>query len=135
MSRAVGCQVKPFREIHEEGANIFGEDEEQVRGTGSLANMALVVLSRDPERLWLSSIGGGLTADLEKDLNQMNEKMQQELPSLSSNSSRIIAKGSGHYIQLDRPDVVIEAVHKVVDQCRQHQASSQFPTQNSQMLR
>ena len=47
--------------------------------------MPLVVLSRDPERLWISSIGGGIIVEVEveKELNQMNEKMQEELPSLS----------------------------------------------------
>jgi hypothetical protein len=59
-----------------------------------------------------------LPADVEKDFNQANEAMQEELARLSSASSRVIAKGSGHYIQIQRPDVVIEAVHNVVDQCR-----------------
>jgi pimeloyl-ACP methyl ester carboxylesterase len=114
MVRAVECQVKPFREIHEEWAN-FPQDGEQVRSTGSLGNRPLVVLSRDPQkRLW-----PGLSIDVEKEWDQAHDTMQEQLTHLSSNSSRVIAKGSGHYIQMEQPDLVIEAVHKVVDQCRQ----------------
>jgi len=113
MARAVGCQVNPFRETHEESAH-FHEDGEQVRATASLGDRPLVVVSRDPEQLWMT----GLPTDVEKDFNQTSEAMQEELPRLSSDSSRVIAKGSGHYIQIDRPDVVVEAIRKVVDQCR-----------------
>ena len=45
--------------------------------------------------------------------------MQDELGQLSNHSSHVIAKNSGHYIQLDRPDLVIEAVRNVVDHARQ----------------
>ncbi len=44
--------------------------------------------------------------------------MQQELSQLSSRGTRTIAKNSGHYIQLDRPYVVVEAVRRVVEQVR-----------------
>ena len=111
-ARAVGCRVSPFHETHEESAH-FLEDGEQVRAAGSLGNRPLVVVSRDPEKLWTE-----LPTDVEKDFNQANEAMQEELARLSSASSRVIAKGSGHYIQIQRPDVVTEAVHNVVDQCR-----------------
>ena len=117
MARAVGCRVSPFRESHEESVH-FREDGEQVRAAGSLGNRPLVVVSRDPLKLWTE-----LPTDVEKDINQANEAMQQELARLSSASSRVIAKGSGHYIQIQRPDVVIEAVHKVVEQCRQKSGS------------
>ena len=112
MARAVGCRLNPFRETREESAN-FREDGEQVRAIGSLGNKPLVVVSRDPETLWT-----GLPTDVEKDFNKSHEAMQEELTSLSSESYRIIAKGSGHYVQIERPDVVIEAVRDIVDQCK-----------------
>lgn len=118
MVRAVECQVKPFREIHAEWATV-DESAAQVRATGSLGNMPLVVLSRDPDRA-----EPGLPASVAKPMNQAWEQMQEELTHLSSNRARVIAKGSGHYIQIDRPDLVIEAVDKVVQQCRKPQAGS-----------
>ena len=45
--------------------------------------------------------------------------MQMELSHLSASGKLIIAKGSGHYIHNDRPDVVIEAIHQIVDRVRQ----------------
>ena len=53
--------------------------------------------------------------------DSVNEKIekewrerQSELANLSSNSEHIIVKNSGHYIQLDQPQVVIGAVKKMV---------------------
>ena len=71
MVRAVECQMKPYREIHEEHANIL-EDGEQLRATPSLGNMPLVVLSHDPEKALLPS--GILPKDDEKHFSQaLNE--------------------------------------------------------------
>ena len=53
--------------------------------------------------------------------------MQVELARLSTNSSRVIAKTSTHYIQFDRPDVVIEAVQKAVGQCKAAQRPAAQP--------
>jgi pimeloyl-ACP methyl ester carboxylesterase len=44
--------------------------------------------------------------------------MQEELARLSTRGTQTIAKNSGHYIQLDRPDVVIDAIRKMVDLVR-----------------
>jgi hypothetical protein len=53
--------------------------------------------------------------------------MQEELAKLSTHGTQTIAKGSSHYIQLDRPDVVIEGVRSVVDQVRAVQAPAVTP--------
>ena len=119
MARAVECQSKCFREVHEEWVN-SEEDANQVRATAPLRNIPLVVLSHDPEKLM-----PGVPSDVVKDLNEVWEPMQEELTHLSTNSSRVIAKGSTHYIQLDRPDVVIDAAKNVVDQCRAARAAPQ----------
>jgi len=120
MARTVECQRQCFREIHEEWAG-FDEDGDQLQATAPLGNMPPVVLSHDPDVLFLP----GLPADVARDVNKAWESMQQELARLSTNSSRVIAKGSSHYIQWDRPDVVIEAVQKVLGQCRAAQSASQ----------
>jgi pimeloyl-ACP methyl ester carboxylesterase len=112
MARTVECQRQYFREVHEEWAGT-DEDGDQLRATAPLGNMPLVVLSRDPDKLI-----PGVPADVARELKEAHESMQLELARLSTNSSRVIAKGSTHYIQFGRPDVVIEAVQKVVAQCR-----------------
>jgi pimeloyl-ACP methyl ester carboxylesterase len=39
---------------------------------------------------------------------------QAELASLTSHSHLVIASKSGHYIQLDQPDLVIRAIEKIL---------------------
>ena len=41
-------------------------------------------------------------------------ELQNELATRAPNASQVIAEGSGHYIQTDRPDLVIAAVRTVV---------------------
>jgi pimeloyl-ACP methyl ester carboxylesterase len=45
-------------------------------------------------------------------------KLQMELLSLSQNSKEIVAEKSGHFVIIDRPDVVIEAIRQVVQSVR-----------------
>ena len=61
---------------------------------------------------------GRAPADLAKSTNDAWEKMQEELSHLSTRGTQKIAKNSGHYIQIDRPDDVIEAVRNIVEQAR-----------------
>jgi pimeloyl-ACP methyl ester carboxylesterase len=44
-------------------------------------------------------------------------KLQQELTLLSKKSEIKLLEGSGHYIQYDQPEAVIEAVYQVVQRC------------------
>jgi hypothetical protein len=73
------------------------------------------VISHDP-----SLRNSSLSADVDRANNAAWEQMQEELSHLSAHGKLIIAKGSGHYIQNDRPDVVIEATHQIVDCVRQN---------------
>jgi hypothetical protein len=45
-------------------------------------------------------------------------QMQEELKLLSSDSHRIIAKGSGHYIEVDRADLINREVPVFIEQIR-----------------
>jgi len=44
---------------------------------------------------------------------------QSELLQLSSNSRQIIAANSGHNIQLDEPQVVVEAIRQMIERVRE----------------
>jgi pimeloyl-ACP methyl ester carboxylesterase len=54
--------------------------------------------------------------------------MQEEAKGLSGQSRRIIAEGSDHYIQNDRPDLVNREVASFVAMIRNHQP---FPNNRS----
>jgi pimeloyl-ACP methyl ester carboxylesterase len=45
-------------------------------------------------------------------------KLQNDLLSLSQNSKELIAENSGHFVIIDRPDVVIDAISRVVQSVR-----------------
>jgi pimeloyl-ACP methyl ester carboxylesterase len=47
-------------------------------------------------------------------------QLQTELLSLSLNSKQIVAEKSGHFVIIDRPDVVIDAVSQVVQSVRKN---------------
>jgi hypothetical protein len=44
--------------------------------------------------------------------------MQENLKKLSTRSRRIIVRGSGHYIQLNRPELIEREVPRFIEQMR-----------------
>jgi pimeloyl-ACP methyl ester carboxylesterase len=44
--------------------------------------------------------------------------LQRDLAGLSTSSAYRVVEGSGHFIQRDRPDVVVEAIREVVEAVR-----------------
>jgi len=120
MLRTVECRWGPWQEhVAEEGS--FEESAEGARRAGPLGNIPLVVLSHDPDKLYPVP---GRSPRSAKEMNPQWEELQSELAQLSTDSSRVIATGSGHYIQYDRPDLVIEAAKKLVEQTRKRRAIS-----------
>ena len=75
----------------------------------SFGNIPLVVLSHDPDKP-----SAEFPPDLAKSTNEAWEKMQEELAHLSTRGTQTIARNSAHYIQTDRPDIVIDAIHRIV---------------------
>lgn len=113
--RAVDCNFHSVRESVAE-LKAVSESAAQTAATGSLGDMPLVVLSHDPD-----TPQPDLPEDLVKPANDAWQQMQEELSHLSTRGKQVIARNSGHYIQLDRPDLVIKAVRSVVDQAREAQ--------------
>ena len=60
------------------------------------------------------SIKNNVDLDVVMAWNQMQENLKQ----LSTRSRRIIAKGSTHYIQGNRPDLIEREVPKFIEQIR-----------------
>ena len=117
--RAAECNFHNAREGVAESKAI-SESAAQAATAGKIGDMPLTVLSEDPNQPQPD-----LPEDLVKPASDAWQQMQDELAHLSSRGTRVIAKNSGHFIQLDRPDVVIEAVHKVVNQVRHAQSGTE----------
>ena len=103
---------------HEGGANCESVDllasGKEVHAAASFPPIPLVVLSADPYDREGSASGAGARAEME---------MQSSLAHLASNSRHVVVKNSGHFIQLDQPDVVIESIRMVVESARTHMQS------------
>jgi len=81
--------------------------DQQTANTGPYGELPVLILSHDPAR-------DGVVSD----------QAQEELKKLSMRSRQVIAKGSGHYIMFDRPDVVEREVPLFVEQIR---GTAQWP--------
>ena len=84
-------------------AELEGRDrsDQQTANTGPYGDLPVLILSHDPAK-------SGVVSD----------QSQEELKKLSARSRRVIAKGSGHYIMFDRPDVIEREVPLFVQQIR-----------------
>ena len=117
-ARAADCNWHSSREQLAE-MQAIPESATQAGATGSLGDLPLTVLSHDPEKP-----SSEMRADLAKSVNESWEKMQDELAHLSTRGIHVVAKNSSHYIQIDRPDVVIDSVRRMVEHARQSPTAS-----------
>jgi len=117
VERAAECNLHSAREAAEE-MRYFPESAAQAAAAGSLGDLPLAVLSHDPDKP-----STDLPPEVAKSANDAWDKMQEDLAHLSTRGTRTIANNSSHYIQIDRPDVVIDAIHKIVDEVRAPQSA------------
>jgi pimeloyl-ACP methyl ester carboxylesterase len=116
--RAAECNFHTVRESVAE-LKAVSESAAQAATTGKLGDMPLAVLSEDPDKPQPD-----LPEDLIKPASDAWQQMQNDLALLSTRSTHVIARNSGHFIQFDRPDLVIAAVRKIVDQARNAPSAS-----------
>jgi pimeloyl-ACP methyl ester carboxylesterase len=87
----------------------FKESFEQARKANWHADIPLVVLTAAN-----SGPGGeGPLASLAPKLEQIRLELQQDLVHRSAMGKQIIATRSGHFIQRDEPDLVVNAIHNI----------------------
>jgi hypothetical protein len=113
----VACSdTRWFEAARQEAASAWGiMAEGRAAQMGSLGDIPLIVLSRG--RGQMTKAPGVSAEDAEK-FNVAQNEMQIELAALSSRGKRIIAEQSGHYIQVEQPELVIEAIREVVQAAR-----------------
>lgn len=112
--RAATLQAEDL--CHEQFGSIDAEEDsfdrsgEETVHTGPYGAIPILILSNDPAKHGDER----RLADATKAWNQM----QEDLKKLSMRSRRIIAKGSTHYIQLDRPELIEREVPLFIQQIR-----------------
>jgi pimeloyl-ACP methyl ester carboxylesterase len=82
----------------------------------SLGEVPLVVLSHGQPMAM-----PGLADEVNQANEQLWQELQAELAGLSSRGRLVVAEGSGHYIQLEQPQLVIDAIGQVVASRRNEQ--------------
>jgi len=79
----------------------------------TLGDLPLVVLAHGiPERT--SFLGAPLNLELAAEAERTWQRLQRELATLSTKGRFAVAEQSGHSIQFDQPDLVIEAIQEVI---------------------
>lgn len=109
---AFSCLPRVFSTNYRQWA-AFAESARQVRALPALDDLPLLVISRDPDRQ-----PDGPRDRVVPAVEQRLIASQKKLARLSSNSRFVIAKGSGHGIAQQRPDLVIEEIRKLVEEVR-----------------
>ena len=104
MARAIGLRSQAYDWLGGEGKAI-AQSEAQVRAAGAFPPIPIVVLSA----------GGDWP---QPNLRQAWLELQDELARLSPHGSHLIAEQSGHFIQLDQPELVVDAIRTVVERVR-----------------
>ena len=93
--------------------NGLREGQDQVRAVRDLGETPLVVLSHGkPTPL---PKGRTITPDVERRYEETWQALQAELAALSTRGELIVAKESGHVIQLDEPGLVVEAIRRLTE--------------------
>ena len=89
---------------------------EETVHAGPFGSLPILLFSRDP-----TVLASNWPPEVSKGNAVVWNQMQEEAKGLSSQSRRIIAKGSDHYVQIDRADLINKEVPAFVEQVRQHQ--------------
>ena len=106
----------PFREalLSETGA-MATDSRVLAAERRSFGDRPLIVLTQSPET---GQAYPGLTAAQVDAQNALWSRLHEELAALSARGVHRVVEGAGHYIQKDRPDVVIDAIRRVIEDSR-----------------
>jgi pimeloyl-ACP methyl ester carboxylesterase len=113
---AQAARLQAEDQCHDRSAAVAGEREnfdrsgEETVHTGPYGTLPILIFSQDPAH----TAAQGQPLEVVKEWNQM----QENLKLLSTRSRRIIAKGSSHYVQGDRPDLIEREVPIFIEQIR-----------------
>lgn len=122
MARALRYRPSFFATSSDEDIH-FNESGEQVRGKGAIGSRPLAVLTgAGADELGKSPLPFLDTEQLARTLHSMTAlkiEMHGELAqALSTNSFHIVTEKSGHLIQLSEPELVVDAIRRVVAEVR-----------------
>ena len=106
---AVGFQPKYFESnLGELAASV--ESDRQLGASGPLGAVPLTVI-----RHGIPDLFSRMPAEQARQAELVWQELQTELSRLSSNSRLLVAERSGHGIQIDQPEIVVESIRQTVE--------------------
>jgi len=91
----------------------FVMDLMENRAPTDMGSLPLVVISAG-KSIREQIVNDDVADDFLEDYDKVHPQLQKELALLSTNSTHLVAKNSGHAVQLESPDVVINALRNMV---------------------
>ncbi|MGM0845132.1 MAG: alpha/beta fold hydrolase [Bacillota bacterium] len=92
------------------------KDAETIKRLGKFPDVPLIVIGRDAEFTVNSQANTGVPLE---ELMRFEEKWKELITNqgnLSSKSELIFASHSGHSVYLDRPDIIVDCIHRLISQ-------------------
>ena len=111
---AINSRTRQLYESADEVSSLRESFEQQLAAPTSLGDKPLIVLTAGPLQLE----GMDLSQEQMDQMDEAHTRTQAALTQASQNSEQIIAEDSGHYTQMEQPDLVIDAIRQVVDAAR-----------------
>jgi pimeloyl-ACP methyl ester carboxylesterase len=108
-----GCRTSVLVAAAQELRSVPQSGEETIH-SGPFGDLPILIFSQDLSQPPLP----GFSAEAGKSLSNTWNEMQEELKNLSTRSRRIIAKGSSHYVQVDRVSLLNGEVTDFIKQIR-----------------
>lgn len=105
-----GFQPDYFRTNRNE-LDAIHQSDQQVRGTGSLGDIPLVVIKHG-----IPDLFSGMPPAEAKTAEEVWQHLQADLARRSANSELITAEKSGHAIHIDQPELVIATIRKMIQE-------------------
>ncbi|HUP27966.1 MAG TPA: alpha/beta hydrolase [Chloroflexia bacterium] len=87
---------------------------EQGRAVTSLGDLPMIVLAGSEFRMRIPDPRFGTY------MHNMWHDLQKDLAGLSTKGKFVAVEDSGHFIQIDKPEAVVDAIREIVDQVRDH---------------
>jgi pimeloyl-ACP methyl ester carboxylesterase len=114
---AISSHRKHIFAVADETSSLEESFDENRAAPMSLGDKPLIVLTAGPLPLEVLT-SGGLSQEQARQIDELHSESQADLTQRSQNAKQIIAEDSGHYIHVEQPDLVIDAIREVVEAAR-----------------
>ncbi|WP_231495766.1 alpha/beta hydrolase [Paucisalibacillus sp. EB02] len=115
--RLIDFQISPvlYKAMYDEISN-WKRDAEYIRNLSKFPKIPLMAVCRDKEHCIKIGIQDGLPEWEVRLLEEKWEELIKRQADMSSNGEFLIAKNASHSVHLDRPDIIIDSIKRMVDE-------------------